>query len=367
MRFKLLHSCSCVWLMAALLYGGVPAVASPPAPDAEAAAAPAEPPTPYAHVALLLPTSSSVFGPSAEAVKNGFLAAAKLHRKAQLPIRLYPLGDDPKSAVAAYREAVAAGARFAVGPLTRNGVTALAGTNSVSVPTLALNVPEGTGALPPDFYVLSLHIEADARQVARLAARDGRTNVVTVVSDTPLSRRIQQAFVDEFTRSGGRHVAEHAFASDRTQLAQLRQAVSKSGADMAFLALDFQRARTVRPYLGALPLYATSHVFPGSIGPLTGYDLAQVRFMDMPWLLQPDHPAVMVYHRAEPQGSLDLERLYALGIDAFRVAQALLEGRRESVDGVTGRLTLGEDRHYVRELIRAQFIDGKLAISPDRP
>jgi outer membrane PBP1 activator LpoA protein len=318
-------------------------------------------------VALLLPTGSPAFGPSAEAVKNGFLAAAKLHRKAQLPILLYPVGDDANSAVAAYRQAVAAGARIAVGPLTRNGVTALAGTNSTSVPTLALNVPEGARALPPDFYVLSLHIEADARQVARLAASEGRTNAVTVVSDTPLSRRIQQAFLDEFTRTGGRHVAEHAFVSDRMQLTQLRQAVSKSGADMAFLALDFQRARMVRPYLGALPLYATSHVFPGNIGPLTGHDLAHVRFMDMPWLLQPDHPAVVVYHRAGPQGSLDLERLYALGIDAFRVAQALLEGRRESVDGVTGRLTLGEDRHYVRELIRAQFIDGKLAIQPDRP
>ena len=162
-------------------------------------------------------------------------------------------------------------------------------------------------------------------------------------------------------------MAEHAFASDRTQLAQIRQAVSRSGADMAFLALDFQRARTVRPYLGALALYATSHVHPGSIGPLTGFDLAQLRFMDMPWLLQPDHPAVMVYQRPELQANLDLERLYALGIDAFRIAQALLEDRREPLDGVTGRLTLGSDRHYVRELTRAQFIDGKLVVHAETP
>src|SRR5688572_17860873 len=117
MRFKLPHSCSCIWLVAALLYGPAPAVASPPVPDVKPAAAPGEPPTPYAHVALLLPANSSAFGPSAEAVKNGFLAAAKLHRKAQLPIRLYPVGDDPQGVVAAYHDAVAAGARFAVGPL----------------------------------------------------------------------------------------------------------------------------------------------------------------------------------------------------------------------------------------------------------
>jgi hypothetical protein len=143
--------------------------------------------------------------------------------------------------------------------------------------------------------------------------------------------------------------------------------VGKSGADMVFLALDFERGRTVRPYLGALALYATSQIHPGTSGPLTAFDLAHVRFMDMPWVLQPDHPAVMIYRRRELQADLDLERLYALGIDAFRIAQGLLDGRRESLDGVTGQLTVGSDRYYVRELTRAQFADGKLVVHADTP
>ena len=65
--------------------------------------------------------------------------------------------------------------------------------------------------------------------------------------------------------------------------------------------------------------------------------------------------------------SLELERLYALGIDAFRIAQGLLDGKREPLDGVTGRLTPGSDRYYVRELTRAQFIDGKLVVYADTP
>lgn len=367
MRFKMLHPWSWVWSVAALLYGGAAGFASEPAPSSTPAARAAESQQAHAHLALLLPANSAAFGRSAEAVKNGFLAAAKAQGRNPLPIRLYPLTDDPQSAVAAYREALAAGARVAVGPLTRNAVSALAASNAVTIPTLALNVPEGSSVLPPNLYAVSLHAEAEARQVARLAAREGRAYAVTMVADTPLSRRIHQAFLEEFLRSGGRHVAEHMFTADLIQLSRIRQGVGKSGADMAFLALDFPRARAVRAYLGALPLYATSYIHPGSSGALANFDLANVRFMDMPWVLQPDHPAVMIYPRPEFQANQALERLYALGIDAFRIAQGLLEGKREPLDGVTGRLTLGNDRYYLRELTRAQFADGKLVIHADSP
>ena len=132
---------------------------------------------------------------------------------------------------------------------------------------------------------------------------------------------------------------------------------------MAFLALDLPRARLARPYLDPLFLYATSQVNPGNIGPLVGFDLAGVRFLDMPWLLQQDHPAVMIYPRQGFGGALDLDRLYALGIDAFRLSQALLVGTAGSVvDGVTGRIQLTRDGQFVRELAAAHFSGGKLVI-----
>jgi outer membrane PBP1 activator LpoA protein len=87
----------------------------------------------------------------------------------------------------------------------------------------------------------------------------------------------------------------------------------------------------------------------------------------MPWLLQPDHPAVMIYPRALYREAADYERLYALGIDAFRVAVALLAGNATlSLDGVTGRIMLGPDQQFVRLLTAAQFNQGKLTITePD--
>src|SRR5690242_20093311 len=149
MRCGVLHRWLFVWSLTALLYGGAAAFASEaqpgaanvaPRPDVPAATplAPA-----VAHIALLLPGSSSAFTRAAEAVKLGIMNAAKIQGNVPLPIRVYDVADDAASITANYRRALAAGARLVIGPLTRDGATALASSGNVPVPTLALNVPDG--------------------------------------------------------------------------------------------------------------------------------------------------------------------------------------------------------------------------------
>ncbi len=339
----------------------------PPEPSA-APRAPELKPAPDAtpHVALLLPLESKAFVRHAEAVRDGFLAAAKI-QGGGMPVRAYAVGDDSEQAVNAYVRAINAGARIVVGPLTRNGVTAIMNSAAAVVPTLALNVPDGAAAAPPEVYMLSLQLEAEARQVAQLAWQDGYRKVITVYDETPLLRRMHQAFVEEFTRLGGTHAGAHAFTPMPEGLARIKRAADTGGADAAFLALDLARARLARPYLGALPIYATSQVHPGATGLLAGFDLAGVRFLDMPWMLQPENPTVMTYPRPA-RDAVELDRFYALGIDAFRVAQTLLSGKTAgALDGVTGRLTLGQDRQYYRGLTAAQFTDGKLTVRNEPP
>jgi len=360
MRCGVPHHWFFAWLLTALLYGGTTAMAS------EAGPVQAGPVTAVPHIALLLPVNSDRFARHAEAVKAGFLNAAKVQGWSPLPIRIDAVTDDTKDIVAGYREALAAGARVVIGPLTRDGVTALAMSDLVAVPTLALNVPDDNVPMPANLYTLGLQIEAEARQVAKLAIKEGHLDAFTINGDTPLLRRMHQAFVEEFTRLGGRHVAEYAFAPDSEGLDRIKQAAGLGIADMAFLALDFRQARLVRPYLAPLALYATSRINPGNAGPLVGFDLGNIRFMDMPWLVQPDHPAVMIYPRPDYRSEIDLDRLYALGIDAFRIAQELLNGKAETVlDGVTGHITPGRDHHFTRELVSAQFSGGKLLVPDD--
>jgi outer membrane PBP1 activator LpoA protein len=131
---------------------------------------------------------------------------------------------------------------------------------------------------------------------------------------------------------------------------------------MVFLALDQATTRAVRPYIsGTLPLYTTSLGVDPRAEPTVNVDLEGVRYVDMPWFVQPDHPAVMVYPTPSSQMSVEQERLYALGIDAYRLSGLLLQADLKSfpLDGVTGRIALDADRHFTRSLVPAGFDSGR--------
>lgn len=344
-----------VWLcLVAALYVSGLAYATDAAPAASAASAVAVQPAP--HIALLLPLKSADFGRAAEAVRQGFLAAAASQPET-LPVRVYECADESTEITALYQRALAEGARAVAGPLTRNGVAALAAYPGIAVPTLALNLAEGNGA--EQLYFFGLSAESEARQIAQIAAATGLRSASIVSSGTPLSIRLSQAFAQEWKTLGGSVAKEILYQDDSAVLAD----IPATKGNMVFLAADAQTAHLIRPYLNiALPVYGTSQLFSGNTDALTNYDLNDVRFVDMPWLLQPDHPAVMVYPRPNPPLGPDRERLYALGIDAFRLLQIMLDNTpRHSLplDGVTGRLRLNDRRQFQREVIPAQFRYGQ--------
>ncbi|MDP4027544.1 MAG: penicillin-binding protein activator [Gallionella sp.] len=313
---------------------------------------------PAPHIALLLPLKSAVFGSAADALRQGFQAAAELEMQLpeRLTVRVYSCFDEGKDIAALYRQAIADGALAVVGPLTRSGVGALAAGQDIPVPTLALNVMDGPSA--ERLYFFGMAVEAEARQAAQLAMQEGLRQAIVIVTRTNLSRRLQFAFEDEWSSSGGALLREIEFDNDPAVLADI---VEMPGTAV-FLAADAKMARRIRAYLpNKLPIYATSQIFTGNANTLANYDLNGIRFVDMPWLLQADHPAVMVYPRPLTSLSSDHERLYALGIDALRLVQLLLGGKLEAalpLDGVSGRIEL-DGRVFQRSAIPAVLARGE--------
>jgi outer membrane PBP1 activator LpoA protein len=313
-------------------------------------------------LALLLPLASPDFARAAEAVRQGFMAALK-HSGEKLAVGTFSTDASGESILAGYEQAVKLGARLVVGPMTRSGVSALAAGALVSVPTLGLNLPEGGTALPPRLYTFGLALEAEAQFVARSAAAENLKSAILVSAKDALAQRSRAAFAETWARLGGVITESYAFDA-QTDLSALRQALANSEADLIFLAADTRQARTVRPFLNHhIAVFATSQVNSGGNDALANGDLNGIRFVDMPWLVQPDHPAVMIYPR--PPGIADeLERFYALGIDAFRIAAALLQGSRTlSLDGVTGRITLYSNQ-LTREPVQAVFRNG-VGVTPE--
>lgn len=311
------------------------------------------------HIALLLPLKSKDYGSAADAVQQGFLAAANLEKKS-LPIRVYSDIEENSSVVAVYRQAIANGARAVVGPLTRSGVSALAAEQNIPVPTLALNIVEEKPA--QQLYFFGMAAEAEARQIAQLAIQQGLRQAIVISTRAQLTKRLQSAFEEEWNASGGGILREIEFNNVSGEFADIAEIPGTA----IFLAADAKTARLIRPYLTSkLPIYATSQIFSGNDNSLTNYDLNGIRFVDMPWLLQPDHPAVMIYPRANPALSIDRERLYALGIDAFRLTQLLLAKKIDAaspLDGVTGDILL-RDHVFQRKAIPAVFQEGRSQLS----
>ena len=321
--------------------------------------------TPFPHIALLLPMKSKIFGPAANAVEQGFFAAADSnHKRLMMPIRVYSDFDENSSVVAAYRQAIANGARAVVGPLTRNGVSALAADRNIPVPTLALNIVDGQFA--PQLYFFGMAVEVEARQVAQMAKQQGLHQAIIVTSHTPLSQRLQSAFEEEWTNSAhgaNRGVLrEIEYNGDPSVFADIADITDT----MVFLATDAENSRLIRPYLpNKIPVYATSQVFTGNDNVLANYDLSGVHFVDMPWLLQPDHPAVMIYPRPNPPLSASRERLYALGIDSFRLIELMLVGNLNSdlpLDGVSGQIHLN-GHNFERTAVPAVFAQGRAQLT----
>lgn len=301
------------------------------------------------HVALILPLKSPAFAKAATAVQLGFQAAAAAS-PASLPVKVYPCADEAAEITVLYEQAILAGAVAVAGPLTRNGVAALAANDELTVPTLALNMLDMQRN--DQLYFFGLPAEAEARQLAQRASDSGLYAVSIIHTGTPFSKRLAQTFADEWVRLGGYILTEIVYSVDPTAIRELQPQFGGA----VFFAAEPEKARRLRPFIDSmLPAYSTSQIFSGNASALVNYDLSDVRFVDMPWMLQPDHPAVMVYPRAALPLPPDQERLYALGIDAWRLLTMLQDretARALPLDGVTGKITLS-GHQFQREALPA--------------
>ena len=332
-----------------------------PASAAGAALAPITavplPAVPKPFVALLLPLDAPDFAPPAEAVLAGCKAALALVEGTPA-LEIVRTGASSSHIMAGYEAAAVRGAGVIVGPMTRDGVTALAASGTIRTLTLALNAPLQPVAMPEKLYVFGLSIDAEARQVARSAWADHLRDAVVVRTVSALSRRAGQAFAQEWFALGGR-ISEALEFDPHTDLRRLHERLSRSGADLLFLAADPDQARAVRPYLNnQIPVYATSQINSGRPDPVANVDLNGIRFVEMPWLAQPDNLTAMIYPRPDALAP-ELQRFYAFGIDACRIANELLSRRLPlNLEGVTGTLTLKSSGYVEREAMQSVFRDG---------
>lgn len=333
-------------------------------------------------IALLLPLRSESLGRAAEAVRDGFMAARQRDPEGA-EVTTFETGDAAQDTLGGYA-AAAADNDIVVGPLSRTDVTAIALSRAVGKPTIALTQPdvdaELEGALPRQMLVIALSIEDESRQVATWAGAGRKSaHAFVVATATAWQRRAAKAFSSQWQKQGGEaHSMELSGSSgyfNASSLATLKKRLQAEKPALVFLALDAAQARQVRAAIGTdIALYGTSQLNPfvpqeRDVSEHTP-EMDGVRLLELPWQIQLDDPAVMVYPRAEvaadQKRSADLERLYALGIDAYRIAREITRqpGQRRTsfdLDGVSGKLQIAfgaGPAQFSRTFVPAIYRDG---------
>ena len=336
------------------------------------------PPASFAdQIALLLPLSGRSESVGI-AVRDGFIAAYLQQDPAtRPPLRVYDVATE--SVAGAYRHAVDDGAAFVVGPLTKEDVAAVVPVRAVKTPQLALNFLGDTVSAGHEFYQFALLPEDEARGVARRLIADGKMRGIALIAQGELGTRVQNAFVDEFTQHGGTLVDGGRFDAARADFSDIIKQVlqvhaakgepstHRSDVDFIFFEGPPSAARLIMPqlrfnYAGDVPVYATSDSFEPN--PTANSDLDGMFFADMPWMVSTDPSVDQIrdsVRAAWPARTPRLDRLYALGFDAYRLVPALESNalsRTQDLAGMTGNLSLDDHDRVRRELEWVQVKSG---------
>jgi outer membrane PBP1 activator LpoA protein len=351
---------------------------------------------PPASVALLLPLNGKL-ADAASAVRDGILAAYydTPAGGTRPQLRIYDSGDLPETALAGYQQAVADGVQFVIGPLRKESVAAVLNQPLLPVPVLALNQ---TGTPLPDTsgrYQFGLAPEDEAREAARRAWRDGYTRCIALLPDTEWGERVYAAFAEEWQALGGVILETQHYASDKTDhskvisaalnldnsVARHRQLSAHLGqkldfeprrrqdVDIVFLVASPGQARLIRPQLSFfratyVPVYATSQVYGGIPNAAADTDMDGIIFCDLPWVLDTGNSwkhLQQVINEYWGPNARRYPRLYALGIDAWRIVPYLAElggSMLGAYHGVTGNLSLDSQGVINRSLRCARFSKG---------
>ncbi|HQR10822.1 MAG TPA: penicillin-binding protein activator [Casimicrobiaceae bacterium] len=349
-------------LLAALLScaAALSAAQSPAASDADHATTQPSPvpplrPPPSVDIALVLPLDVPAYARAADAISAGFTAAAARERTTYVVI---PHGED--GILRAFEEARKAGAKVVVGPLLRDDLRVIA-QSSIELPwTLALNQSDETAAGPPRLYTFALTVESDARTIARRMRDDAAQNVAIVAGESPQMKRIAGAFATAWLLEGGSAPASYRFDPAPEALTVLKRDLARKVPDAALLAVDGSNAALAKPFLGTVSAFASGLMFDQKDF-ATSRDLDGLTIVEIPWLVAPGAAEYAGFPRRD-YGSAALERLYALGLDAFRIAQAMVDGPPEKfvLEGATGHVMLAEGRQFVREGRLAVYRAGQL-------
>ncbi|CCG88589.1 penicillin-binding protein activator [Erwinia piriflorinigrans] len=298
------------------------------------------------------------------------------------------------------------GATLVVGPLLKNDVDKIVNTQT-ALNVLALNEPESLQNRPNICY-FALSPEDEARDAAHHMWEQGKRAPLLLVPRTSLGDRVNKAFAAEWQKLGGATVLQQQFGSaaelkqginsgagirlsgtpvdvqpqqqagvtiagltipSPSTDAQIGAASSNGHVDSVYIVATQDEMILIKPMIAMrissrdnVGLYASSRSYQAGAGPDYRLELEGLQFSDAP-LLSGANPALMQQAAKAFNNDYSLVRLYAMGIDAWTLANHFNEMRNQpgfQVKGDTGNLSANQDCAINRKLVWSQYHQGQI-------
>ena len=322
---------------------------------------------------VLLPSSggfaAGAFGAAIGAIREGILAAQRADDPVKRPQVSFVDASQVGRARALVEAAAAGGAKYVIGPLQKGAVDSLFAGNSLPVPVLALNRGTRERKPPTNLFQYALSPEDEGASAAHAAWSAGHRSALLLYPKAPWADRLVQAFRAQWAALGGRIAGQVVYGAGRRAPATAVEGLLRGGAGadrgtaFVFLVATREAARTIWPKIraaGGPPTYATSLVYPGDFDPAADQMLAGLYFVDIPWMLADDDGPLSrrALGRARPRIGGSDQRLYAMGIDAYRVAPRVADLARRPgsfYPGLTGALRVDSAGRVQRQLVLGQY------------
>lgn len=328
-------------------------------------------------------------------------AVASVAANPSAELKIYDTSTQPLNQILA--QAQQDGVSLVVGPLLKNNVDELLKSNT-SLNVLALNQPEAVNNQANICY-FALSPEDEARDAARHIHDQGKQSPLLLVPRNALGDRVTQAFADEWHKLGGGTVLQQKFGS----LSELRggvnggsgialsgtpvvsaqsqpQGVTIGGltippaptdaqitgsgkVDAAYILATPDEIAFIKPMIamrngsqsGSL-LYASSRSAQGTAGPDFRLEMEGLQYSEIP-MLAGSNPALMQQALSAVNNDYSLARLYAMGVDAWALANHFAQMRGMpgfELNGNTGDLSANPDCVINRKLSWLKYQQGQI-------
>lgn len=344
------------------------------------------------YIALMVPLTGKL-AVTGKAVRDGLFAAYYQAKQAGAQVPEIKVYDTAKTRDfwSLYKQAILDGNELIIGPLKKQSVERLQQESRLPVPTLALNYGNRDASEnPSQLYQYGLAVEDEAQLAAAYARQQGYKSAIALMPKGPWGERVFKRFSDTWQAQGGQLIEAQFFNGDgdynkvisrlfaiddsEARARQLRrqigvgmefQARRRQDVDFIFVAALPKQARQIKPTLAFnfakdIPMIATSQIYSGIPSRSKDRDLNDVVFCDIPWMLDKG-PLRKQVQSLWPQAKGSLDRLYALGVDAFHLYPRLGQIKvlkYSSIQGETGSLAMDDYGQIIRTLPFAKFENG---------